>query len=54
MYKHSFQPSSNESQDNTSDFHKILEELLVMKINNDVQFAIVAKEINLKEEGLQV
>jgi len=45
MSKHSFHPSSNESQDNTSDFQKILEELRVMKINTDVQFAIMAEEI---------
>ena len=45
MFKHSFHPSSNESQDNTSDFHKILEELRVMKIKTDVQFAIMVEKI---------
>ena len=45
MFKHSFHLSSNESQDNTSDFQKILEELRVMKINADVQSAIMAEEI---------
>jgi len=45
MSKHSFHPSSNESQDNTSDFQKILEELQVMKINTDVQCAIITEEI---------
>jgi len=45
MSKHSFHPCSNESQDNTSDFQKILEELRVMKINTDVQFANMAEEI---------
>jgi len=45
MSKHSFHPSSNESQDNTTDFQKILEELRVMKINTDVQLAIMAEEI---------
>jgi len=45
MSKHSFHPSRNESQDTTSDFQKILEELRVMKINIDVQFAIMEEEI---------
>jgi len=45
MSKHSFHPSSNESQDNTSNFQKILEELRVMKFNTDVQFAIMVEEI---------
>jgi len=45
MSRHSFQPSSNESQDNTSNFQKILEELQIMKINTDVQFSIMAEEL---------
>jgi len=45
MSRHSFHPSSNESQDNTSDFQKILEELRIMKINTNVQFAIMAEKL---------
>jgi len=45
MSKHSFHPNSNESQYNTSEFQKILEELWVMKINTGVQFAIMVEEI---------
>jgi len=45
MSRHSHHHSGNESNDNTSDLRKILEELWIMKINTDLQFAIMAEEL---------
>jgi len=45
MSRHCLHHSGNESQHNTSDFWKILEEIQIMKINTDVQFTIMAEEL---------
>jgi len=45
MSRHSHHHSGNESIENTSDLRKILDELHILKINTDVQFAITAEEM---------
>jgi len=45
MSRHSHHHSGNESHDNTSDLQKILKEIRIMKINIDVQFAIMVEEM---------
>jgi len=47
MSRHSHHHSGNESYDNASDLRKILEELQILIINTDVQFAIMAEEIKV-------
>jgi len=45
MSRHSHHHSGIESHDNTSNLRKVLEEIWIMKINTDVQFAIMAEEM---------
>jgi len=45
MSRNSHHYSGNESLDNTLDMRKDLEEITIMKINTDVQFAIMVEEM---------
>jgi len=45
MSQHSYHHSGNESSENTSDLRKFLDELRILKINTDIQFAIMAEEM---------